>query len=278
MSRHPNTISNGVFSGYKVTGTVRYFGGPNDTESTGGRTIIGTSSAAIGKVENGIVYSLKTVTYSDGTSEKIYTPNTTGTYRQMTEEEIAEAKRTRKEKERKEKERKEEESQEGESQEGESQEEESQEEESRENERQEKNNEMDDTKPHVNGPNRYELVRKFGDFHINSSCTVDPWLHNKLPQSNSCAAYSMNMKPEVKFIFTNPEYPTVRASVYRSCDGVVKFVDCMEMNFEYKPVDHKTFHAKLVRELNRLWNKVGRVMPENDLVIEELCSDLKWVY
>lgn len=77
------------------------------------------------------------------------------------------------------------------------------------------------------GPNRYNLVKSF--LHMAPNDCVEEIFSNdtELHSLERKGNFSLGMEPEVRFIFTNPRKPSTRATVTRSCDGVISIRNCL---------------------------------------------------
>ena len=127
-------------------------------------------------------------------------------------------------------------------------------------------------KPHPNGITRYDNAR-------------NPDLPTYIPDKSQIGKFletghegiGMFPLPDVRFEFTNPDKPNIRAFIERSCDGTIYFRNYVNLGIDLAPFEsHKKFFHLLMGTLSSHWMQQGKANPKHDIYITPLCSDLMW--
>jgi hypothetical protein len=89
--------------------------------------------------------------------------------------------------------------------------------------------------------------------------------------------FSIDAVPEIEITFTNPNI-NCRATILRNFGGCIIFKNFAIFKLPDQKLSHKDFCISLLQQLEKMWLLKNMQIPEKDIKITLLYSDVEWNY
>jgi hypothetical protein len=128
------------------------------------------------------------------------------------------------------------------------------------------------------GPQRYEESKKELSMFdgLNISCSGVVGCTYNVPMSGSECFSKISGEPEIEITFLNPDNEQYKAKILRNHAGVVTYVNFVYFKLLDQRKSHQDFCNSLLLQLQKKWESKRKSMPEKDINITFLYSDVKW--